>query len=140
MREIKFRAWEPDEKRMYYPELIAWGKEPMVIDGPIIAMPFCKYPIAGAYKLHELMQFTGLRDKNGAEAWEGDIVNVKRRGRKTFDVAEILWSDAYHAWQLRAYYTGKNTAGDFYGIRTEEIDEFEIIGNIRESPELLEAK
>lgn len=69
MREIKFRAW--DGKRMYYDPndfyLRMDGSCFDVFEGEMDE-PICGQPI--------LMQYTGLKDKNGKEIYEGDIVKT----------------------------------------------------------------
>lgn len=70
MREIKFRAWDTDNKKM-----VLWGELLSKNLQNILSMPkYCGY---------ELMQYTGIKDKNGKEIYEGDIVqqfNVKENG------------------------------------------------------------
>ena len=70
MREIKFRAWDKAEKKMItHPSLwtmdleggLFYGNTKMTKNDDVL-----NYPII-------LMQYTGLKDKNGKEIWEGDI-------------------------------------------------------------------
>jgi uncharacterized phage protein (TIGR01671 family) len=62
MREIKFRAWDKEKKRMYFGDLRTFNS----------IAPFCNAP-----KKFHIMQFTGLTDKTGKEIYEGDVVNMK---------------------------------------------------------------
>lgn len=68
-------------------------------------------------------QFTGLHDKNGVEIYEGDVV---RSETYNMDKKEVRWSYTY--WSPFLYYMSS----------VEEY--FEVIGNIYENPELLNAK
>lgn len=84
-------------------------------------------------------RFTGLKDQNGKEIYEGDICNIRKyqhldKSRK-WEVVEVLWG-CEHGWIFRGYYNGKGN-GDFFGVRFTEADEIEIVGNIFENPELL---
>ena len=78
--------------------------------------------------LDNLIQSTGLKDKNGKLIYEGDIVKIfhvsgTTQGKYFFDVVE--WND------LRCRFDTEN-----YGIINDD-DVYEIIGNIYENPELL---
>ena len=68
MREIKFRAWLKETKEMVEVDDIRFS-EPLMIN------------TTSAWRLEDeivLLQYTGLRDKNGREIYEGDIVVIKR--------------------------------------------------------------
>ena len=123
MREIKFRAWHKiylemsddfglgDEWIMFW-ENAKRGADPTDDD--------C-----------EIMQFTGLKDKNGKEIYEGDILKVDNRR-----IVEIYWFDAGGCFDTR--YLSDNIKEPFRTLYNNEWDDrTEIIGNIYENPELL---
>ena len=138
MREIKFRAWEKKEKKMYYPgdfppkeettaHLMDMDMEGMglLFDGQPIACDECgsfAYLTPGRYIL---MQYTGLKDKNGKEIYEGDVYfNSGWTGGCKGIVVE--WDEG---GGFSCFCDGE------YG---EDPFEVEVIGNIHENPELLE--
>lgn len=129
MRELKFRAWDKKRKRMFaVTTLNASGAVSVFIDD------------AGLYLLPaeqiELMQYTGLKDKNGKEIYVGDIihrgalpkVNVFRNSVIRFDEESV----GFIATSTR------NGARTLFNGHT--CDEIEVIGNIHENPELLEGE
>ncbi len=132
-REIKFRAWLKDEKKMIDVRAIDFDD-----DGNIICV---NYPEGKSYSGYdgdniELMQYTGLKDKNGNEIYEGDIVKgTKRNGTKYWEINFISV----------VKFTNENKKSKF-NIYVNEYKEFdfsacfglEVIGNIYENKELLE--
>jgi uncharacterized phage protein (TIGR01671 family) len=102
----------------------------------------------------ELMQFTGLHDKNGKEIYEGDIVkNSFRRGYERFVVKfgfydnDLDWEDnvagyGFYLERVFRYYQSTNSYSEdeLYQIYTflyPNIKQCEVIGNIYENRELL---
>jgi len=76
------------------------------------------------HKDFEPMQFTGLKDKNGEEIFEGDICKSKA-GR----VIEIVWDEEILRWSFRVTESGSYVALMFMSL--------EVIGNIYENKDLL---
>jgi len=114
-REIKFRFWDKVEKKMIYPansfpnldylhfediERRGWGEEEF-----------------GS------MQYTGLKDKNGKDIFEGDIIKVNGRNM------EVFFKDGYFGWGQE--HDGKYSFDPFGD------EKIEVIGNIYENPELI---
>lgn len=126
MREIKFRAWDTQAGKMSLPFNAKedWGD--YLID-------FGDYNADGASKDMEWLQYTGLKDKNGAEIYEGDVVSfssfehgVERR---------VVVYSAPSFW----LYKRLDDHIDVDQFSTPTVHEA-VIGNIYENPELLEAK
>lgn len=82
-------------------------------------------------KYHEpvaVMQNTNLKDKNGKEIYEGDIVDLT--GDRKY-LVQIIYADDFGAFQAKSLTTGENSA-HLFGSHLSEI-----IGNIYENSELL---
>ena len=77
----------------------------------------------------ELQQFTGLKDKNGKEIYEGDIVDWPNYEGKLLYLVEF--SEGRF---------GLNLSNDGFGFTIKISEECEVIGNKFENPELLEEK
>ena len=105
-RELRFRAWHKESREMLYAspaDIFIWQHE--------------EQPI-------EIMQFTGLLDKQGKEIYESDIVRLHSQHNESYLTTV----------------TCENLIEGNSSFCEMEFDDCEIIGNLYETPELLNAE
>lgn len=126
MREIKYRMWNKKEKKMYQVGVLDFDDEKAYMKN------YLSYIVSNyMFEDIELMQFTGLHDKNGKEIYEGDIVAEKGHYVNSDRILyqDIKWKESYSCW-LR---------GEYQRLTPKNIEryEIEVVGNIYDNPELL---
>jgi uncharacterized phage protein (TIGR01671 family) len=134
MREIKFRAWDNVKDKMYY-----IGEEDDVAfsfdSSGFVATDLTEHDWGFKQLEHlQYMQYTGLKDKNGMEIYEGDVLETDL----SRPYVVVVFRNG--AFMYQCHDSGK----DFYDYmapadKDTKMDQFlKIIGNIYENPELLE--
>jgi uncharacterized phage protein (TIGR01671 family) len=109
MRQLKFRIWDNEQKKFEYFELHN-------ITVPDRLLTQDKFPV---------QQFTGLKDKNEKEIYEGDRVTYKLDNNYFY--SEIKWKD--YTW-----FIGQLSVSDLFKFDQLKLLEIEIIGNIFQLP------
>ncbi len=125
MRKIKFRVWDKEKKEMKTccPNYLVGG------DGTLHWQFGLQEPWPLIAREHEVMQYTGLKDKNGKEVWEGDIMLSKDRLRRHV----VAYNDCAGRWKL-------DGLGKAWNDSDPSWFELEVVGNIHENGDLLYAE
>lgn len=134
MREIKFRAW--DGKRMIDP--VFWVRESGFLD---FHDGFIYSDIAvGKKNGYDLMQYTGLKDRNGTEICEGDIMAYRREDGTFVNHSSLHFGpcggggpDESFA-TVGFYHLSKYGDG---GLNELTFGGYEVVGNVYANPDLL---
>ena len=129
MREIKFRAWDKNLKKFHYPDL--WDN----------SMP------SNWRYWYELNQWTGLKDKNGIEIYEGDLLRIPAEDKwdeANYSSFEVFWHDNDCTPTDCGLVLGRmknygNIGGGYSGYKLipRDVGRMVVIGNIHQNPELL---
>lgn len=140
MKNFKFRSWDKDHKYMEYTDknlIVSFGD-----NGNVDATDLSNiYSTCNGMQNFELMQSTGLKDINGTEIYEGDILKVfllNVVGDRVID--EYVYGEMAQEYGVIGL---KNVLGG-WGYEQDltpliEVGHvYEVIGNIYENPELLE--
>lgn len=140
-REIKFRAWDNNKKIMYYDENSSFIFSSNKIE--------CNFDNGWLTRNTGIfMQFTGLKDRNGKEIYEGDIVRVVDDPSHKYNIdmlrsdfgkkALVVWENRWASFGLSdGYDEALISKGGIGNLISSGFNCAEIIGNIYENPELL---
>ena len=132
MRELKFRAWlenvervrETDGKIVYNTESY-YDYAPIINNNGLLDVEYGCDIVGNSDEKYIIEQYTGLKDKNGKEIYEGDIVSVRNKNRKNeYDIGVVEFGKAAFRcpFLLGKYHQGQ----------------VEVIGNVHENADLLE--
>jgi len=126
MREIKFRAKIKGDAGVYKAWSIDWLWQKALVSRA------CGDEYVKFDRIEALMQYTGLKDRNGAKIFEGDIVKAWMYDDE-FHILKIYFEDGAFLIDFQDSDSDLTTIGWFI----ENGGNVEIIGNIYENPELL---
>lgn len=130
MREIEFRAWLKDEKKMVKVSELRDIDTDIKSDQNVIYFDFEKQEYCNkGFDEVELMQYTGLTDKNIIKIFEGDIVKFDNK------LYEVIWENDECRFGLT-----DNTRYSFLILASWRMQNIQVIGNIYENSELLEVE
>jgi len=121
MREIKFRAW--------------WYQQKKMDSGLTIEKIGKSYSFPLTWCV--LMQFTGLHDKNGKEIYEGDVVKYVRITECGDTIGKRTGEVKFNKGQFYPLPVNEECDDCWYSVLVED---YEVVGNVFENKDLLDAK
>lgn len=122
----KLRAWDKQDERMSYGVVMYYDD--------MIEYRFDHF-YTGADEDVEFMQSTGIKDKNGVEIYEGDILKLHAIFLAPDDKIGYLEYSPKYGYSI--IFEGNRLYRQEYWASTNKLN-YEVIGNIYENPELLE--
>ena len=131
MREVKFRVWDYEERQM------------KSVDSIHFPLGRCNRKCISVYNKeedcyewvysYELMQYISIKDKNGKEIYEGDIVKYLDENWYEYNTFYNMGKVCYDDEFLSYYVTNR------WSVEKEKVwNDIEVVGNIYENPEMLD--
>ena len=156
-RELKFRVWDKENKKLTTPPVDVLYLC-LSLSGRLIQIQHAGSTIGAINDIgdtHELMQYTGLKDKNGKEIYDGDIIKVhfgewveyepEMHGGEIYDKKIVKREARDYIGEVRWRVVGgtgfivKELENRWFRFNKKKTSEgTEVIGNIYENPELYE--
>ena len=142
MREIKFRAFLRSNQRLPNGITLGYEKYPRGIY-EVMDLNFASEIVTlwsekeqtcfeVSFRKIKLLQYTGLKDKNGKEIYEGDIVRITTTQTGETRIGEVI----YYAGN--AMYLVETTMEDYFTFMSQDIKSVEVLGNTHENRGLLD--
>lgn len=135
MRQNKYKVWDKIEKEWLEG---AEALEVYWLNGELVLFVGIEFADHRNQDEFKILQYTGLKDKDGVEAYEGDIVLLPSPSGAD-SKALVTWDEEGAGFSLKGFGENSDWHCDYYR-KLFWLRKFIIIGNAHQNPELLENK
>lgn len=128
MRELKFRVWDNLEKRMRKVVSLHWQGDKLVsakLEGENEPIPIEERLV--------IEEWTCLYNRAGQKIYVGDILALYRQDGSLANMCRVIWDESNNVYNWKP--AGEDSWSDLF---TVFYDDYKVIGNVHENPELLE--
>ena len=139
MRSIKFRVWHHTLNKFIPAD--EWYLD---LNGRLCFLDIKgitdDYLIEVEESLYTAQQYTGIKDKNGKDIYEGDVITFTKRGiTHGPDAEDVKNAEVWYSFEDCAFVFGKYKSADYtwWYSMADDLRDFEVVGNIFENKDLL---
>ena len=125
-REIKFRVWDKSDKKfLSLKDYQALGAIEVENDGTLTLSPRFRFLTSMMIMPERFipLQYTGIKDKNGKEVYEGDMVMFDYEWTKSTEIGVVTWNNENASFQIKGHIPSSSM---------KHLDRMKVIGNIYE--------
>ena len=126
-REIKFRIWDNEDKKyLSLRDYQGLGAIEVENDGTLTLSPRYRFLTSMMIMPERFVpqQYTGLKDKNGVEVYEGDKVMFDYKWTKPDEIGVVIWNKDTASFQIKGHIPSSSM---------KHLDRMKVIGNIYEN-------
>lgn len=133
-REIRFRAWDKVNNRFDEHVYINSHSEVYKDLDPFGVDMSGNRKIRLTIERYEIQQYTGLKDKNDVEIWEGDVIDLFWPFVGITYTCVVVWHQQFGRWAMQEQMSG---VYHYFGSQDTNLMNIERIGNIYQHPHLI---
>ena len=128
MREIKFRVWNTSSKEYIPNDFVYMSPNGELLFAPILSKPNLYKQVSDILDGENIVeQWTGLKDKNDKDIYEGDILALYHRDGSIVNLCQVFWNELDNEYDWKP--VGEDSWSDLFSAF---YDDYKVVGNVHE--------